>query len=726
MTTARPRLRSLRPRLKLAGDDWAATRVVAYLGVALAVAFGLVTLRSELRPAADLNDLPLHASMVRWAEGRLAAGATPFDGWFPYLGEGFPQFHHYQTLPHLATALLATVLGGDDAVAWVLYLLVATWPISVFLGARLLGWGRTPAAAAAIAAPLLVSEPGYGFELSSYVWQGFGAWTQAWAMWLLPLAWGLTWRAIARGQWTVLAAIVLAATLASHVLTGYLAVLTLALWPLLAPRQLPRRLGRAALVGVGALAASAWLLVPVFTDASFANYAGYERGTFYYDSFGARKVLGWLVSGSLFDEGRFPVVTLLAGVGLVVSVARCGRDERARATVGAFTLSLVLFFGRPTLGPLVGLLPGSDDLYLHRFITGVHLGGLLLAGVGAAALGRGAIVLARRLSIRSPSRIAAAATALMVIVVVLAPAWTERRHYSDVTSQFVAVQQEADAGDGADLRVLIDEVRRRGGGRTYAGTPQNWGRTYKIGYVPVYAELLNHDVDALGFTLRVASLSTAIEALFDETNHGQYREFGIRHLILPAERPPSVPATFVRASGRHRLWQVQGVRGYVDVVDVTTVLSADRTTLAAAVAPWMATPRTATRRPTIAFDGWEAAPVGPGGEGEAGEVTTLSLAPDEGTFAARVRTRRPAVVTLAASFHPRWKVLVDGQGVDSVMIAPSFVGVPVGAGEHLIVFRYEPYPATGPLLLGGVAVLLAVGLGPRVWARRPKASTRLG
>src|SRR5918999_3789534 len=98
-------------------------------------------------------------------------------------------------------------------------------------------------------------------------------------MCLLPLHWALPWRAVARRQWTVLAAIVLAATLVSHVIIGYLAVLTVALWPLLIPSELLRRLGRAALVIGGAVAASAWLLVPVFTDSAFANYAGYERGS---------------------------------------------------------------------------------------------------------------------------------------------------------------------------------------------------------------------------------------------------------------------------------------------------------------------------------------------------------------------------------------------------------------------------------------------------------------
>jgi hypothetical protein len=49
-------------------------------------------------------------------------------------------------------------------------------------------------------APLLMSATGVGYEQHAYVWTGFGAWTQLWASWTLPLAWGWTWRAIRDGR----------------------------------------------------------------------------------------------------------------------------------------------------------------------------------------------------------------------------------------------------------------------------------------------------------------------------------------------------------------------------------------------------------------------------------------------------------------------------------------------------------------------------------------------
>src|SRR5207253_2014687 len=101
----------------------------------------------------------------------------------------------------------------------------------------------------------------------------------------------------------------------------------------------------------------------------------YYTGTIFNDSYGARKVLLWLFSGQLFDSGRLPVVSALVAAGIVVCIARWRHDLRARALLGAFTLSLFLFFGRPTWGRLLDLLPGMKDVQIHRFVMGVHLAG---------------------------------------------------------------------------------------------------------------------------------------------------------------------------------------------------------------------------------------------------------------------------------------------------------------------------------------------------------------
>ena len=180
-------------------------RLLPFAPVVVACVFNLVILRWETTPANNLNDSAFHQEMVRWADHQIGEGKVPLDGWFPSLGLGSSFFHHYQSLPYTLTAYAArlTRLGDQTTYLWTLYLMLALWPISVYLGARLLALERWPAAAAALVSPLIVSFSGYGYEHASYTWQGLGVYTQLFGMWLLPLAWGLTWRAVSKGgKWS--------------------------------------------------------------------------------------------------------------------------------------------------------------------------------------------------------------------------------------------------------------------------------------------------------------------------------------------------------------------------------------------------------------------------------------------------------------------------------------------------------------------------------------------
>jgi hypothetical protein len=76
-------------------------------------------------------------------------------------------------------------------------------------------------------------------------------------------------------------------------------------------------------------------------------------------------------------------LTILAAAGLAVCLWRW-RRERYRVPVILAITWLLLYFGRPTWGVLLNLLPLSHDLQLHRLIAGVHLGGIYLMGIGLA------------------------------------------------------------------------------------------------------------------------------------------------------------------------------------------------------------------------------------------------------------------------------------------------------------------------------------------------------
>ena len=399
---ARPARASAMVRLAVRPLREGGSRTAAWwpwLLVAAAVGWNLFSLRALTLGVAYLDDSSLHEQMVRFATAQLRAGHLPLSSWFPFLGEGSPQFLHYQSLPAILTGALGLLIGPDVAFRWSLYLLLSLWPISVYLSARAFGAGRPAAAASAAMAPFLVSATGVGFEQHAYVWTGFGVWTQLWASWTLPLAWGWSWRAIRDGRGYLRAVLLTALTVALHFETGYLALSVLVVWPLVAGRPLVARLRRAAVLLGGSLLASAWVIVPLVEQRRWAAVNEPLQGSGLVNGYGARPVLDWLVSGQLLDHGRLPVVTVFAALGLGLAWLAWSSNADARALLAVLAVCLLLAFGRTTFGSLVGVIPGSADLFFRRFMMGVQLAALLLAGRGAAWLAAGCVrLLETRLS----------------------------------------------------------------------------------------------------------------------------------------------------------------------------------------------------------------------------------------------------------------------------------------------------------------------------------------
>lgn len=715
--------------------DGGEPRLGPFALLALSVGFGLWVLRTERIPVAYPNDSSVHSLTVAWATHQLRAGHFPLDGWFPFLSLGSPFFIHYQSISAVITGLLGELITPAQAVGWTLYLLLALWPISVYLGARFFGLNRWTAATAAAVAPLIMSSVGYGFEHQSYDWLGSGLWSQLWGMWMLPLAWGLSWRAVSQRRHVFWAVLALSSTIAFHFLTAYLAGLTLALWALLRPTQIVRRVGRVVVIGGGAVLAAAWVLVPLISTANFAATNEFEIGEFWDDSYGARKILRWLVTGHLYDNGRLPVFTVLVGIGFLVCVWRARRDERCRAVLGAYVLSMLLYFGRPTLGFAIDLLPDNQDLLLHRYVMGIDLAGCFLAAIGAIALANGALVLARRVA-GGPLRrlaavphisIASSIIAIALLVGALIPAWTEVANYDYSSAIGIQEQLVADQNEGAQVNQLIDLAEADGGGRIYAGEPSNWGHSFTVGSVPVYIYLTDKGVDAIGFTLRTSSLMTDPEAYFDEYVPGDYRTFGIHYLLLPVGHPLPVPATLMQSVGAYELWRV-GPPGLVHVVDTITPIVANSTNLGAQTQAFLSSAEsTEGLYPTVAFDGKAAAPPTASSTAAprtaAGTVRKESDDLTEGEVRATVDVRRTAVVLLSASFDPGWTVTVDGRAATPEIVAPALVGVTVSPGVHSVFFRYQAYPHY-PLLFGLAALtLVGFALGPFAW-RRLRSATR--
>jgi len=692
--------------------------------VAAAVGWNLVSLRALTLNVAYGNDSTMHEQMVRFATAQLHAGHLPLTSWFPFLGEGSPQFLHYQSLPAILTGLAGLAVGPDVAFRWSLYLLLSLWPVSIYLAARMFwastawagtaGAGRPAAAASAAMAPFLMSATGVGYEQVAYVWTGYGVWTQLWASWTLPLAWGLSWRAIRDGRGYLGAILLTALTVALHFETGYLALSVLLVWPLLAGRPLAARLRRAAVILGGSLLAAAWVIVPLVEQQRWAAVNEPLQGTGLVNGYGARDVLHWLLSGQLLDYGRLPVISVLAALGFGIAWLAWSSSTDARALLAALAVCLLFAFGRTTFGSLVDVIPGSADIFFRRFMMGVQLAALLLAGRGAAWLAARCVRLLEARVPRWPAILSPAAV-LVAAVAVLAPAWLQLGAYDRADGTAIAAQRRADATQGAELDRLVAVIERDGGGRTYAGMPSNWGENFTVGEVPVFQYLETLDVDEVGYTLRTASLMTDPEYYFDDRDPADYQLFAVRYLILPADTKPPVPARPTMRSGPYSLWTINDA-GYVQAGQIVGEISANRTNVGARSVPLLHSGLAADG----AYLGVRYGSAG-GGNGPlptvpsrslAGTVSAQSADLDDGEASATVQMRQPGVAVLSASYDPGWTATVNGRPEPIRMVAPALVAVDVPAGTDHVVFRYHGYGDYPALLaLGGLALAM-VALAP--------------
>jgi hypothetical protein len=501
----------------------------------------------------------------------------------------------------------------------------------------------------------------------------------------------------------------------------------LLVWPLVAGRPLLARLRRAAVLLGGSLLAAAWVIVPLVAQRRWAAVNEPLQGTGLVNGYGARDVLHWLVAGQLLDQGRLPVVTVCAalGLGLAWLAWSCAAD--GRALLAALAVCLLLAFGRTTFGSLADVIPGGADLFFRRFMMGVQLAALLLAGRGAAGLAAGCV---RRLEARVP-RWPPGLTPVAVLVAaiaVLAPGWLQLGGYDRHDGAAITAQRRADSTEGADLDRLVAVIERDGGGRTYAGMPSNWGQDFTVGAVPVFKYLESRDVDEVGYTLRTASLMTGPEYVFDDRDPSGYRLFGIRYLILPAGDQPPVRARPAMRSGPYRLWTIDGA-GYIQAGQIVGEIPADRANLGARSVGLL--------HSGLAGDGaYLGVRYGAGGSGDgrlpappsrpsAGQVRAQRADLGDGEASATVRMSRPGIVVLSASYDPGWTATVNGRRRPARMVAPALVAVDVPAGTDVVVFRFRGYGGYPELLaLSGLALAVVAAAplcGP--WRRRHPAVT---
>jgi hypothetical protein len=675
-----------------------------------------VVLAPELVTAAyRTNDSVSHFALIKGMVEAIGRGQSPLDFWSAETSLGLPLSRWYQPLSHLLVVGCYFALGKSVGLMtiflWAKYLSMVLLPVSFYLCARWLGFAPLEASGAALLAPL-VGGPGpgqLGMELRS--WLGFGAYPQAVGGNLLLLSIGMSYRAIRRGTGQAAAGALAGLTMIAHLIYGWMGALIACLIAVL-PDETPRavRIRRLAVVGAIAAVLSAFLLMGILEDGALINRSRLEPAE-KYDSYGAGQVLTWLVTGQIMDHDRIPVLSLLtlAGIAMIAWRWRQGKASRADKLIltGAGFFLLVLF-GRPTWGGLLILIGATRDLHLHRVLGSVQIFGVLLAGIALGALWR-----------ETARRWHFAGSAALTLVL-LFPLIQERGAYIETHLGQGQVTYDAVQKEGATLDAAIAAATQRGG-RLFAGLSDGWGAHMTLGRTPVYAFLMTRLIPNVSVAYNVAALPSDLVPKFDQIHPLAYKIFNIRSVIAPRVVPPDF-LTMVGDFGKYRVLAAPG-EGYFGLVDVVAAATADRDNFYEYCAPWMQSAWAASDRyiwldffgnapkdlprVTPGYFPEVAVPAGPPGEvrdeRQTGQV-----------YEADLDVRRDASVLFRMTYHPLWKVTVDGRPVATEMVTPGFLAARVPVGQHHVRAVFEPGMTRTWVAIAGAAIvigLLAIGRG---------------
>ncbi len=478
-------------------------------------------------------------------------------------------------------------------------------------------------------------------------------------------------------------------------------------------------------------AVTSYFLVPLFLDRQYLNRSAWHTSTMY-DSHGHSAVLLGLIEGNLFDFDRFPSLTILVFVGFVICFLRW-RKERYLIPVAIFSLWLLLYFGRATWGPLIDLLPMSRQLHMHRFIAGVHLGGIFLAAIGLAVPWRWAV---------SRKKLWYFAAPLALTLLILLPAYSERRSYLSQNALGLRQSQQSLAAEDRALSGLFEKLDQLSPGRVFAGE-KRWGEEYRVGYTALSFLLHGEGLDMMGDIYHRFSLTGDVMRLFDETRWDHYNLFNVRYVVAPEgqEFPDFVRP--LQQFGRHRLYQV-ATTGYFDLVGSDLTLSGGRTDFYPAASSWLASELPTVKQHPVVLLGEssqeiehalplsDAMDVIPRVEASAGPSRGTVLSEELGSnfFAADVTVERDSWLLLKATYHPNWRATVDGVETRTVMLMPSFIGIQLPVGDHQVRLEYRPRRLRMILLALGLLTLPLIAVGEKygklipIWRRRLLSSNQ--
>lgn len=684
--------------------------------LALALLFNAFMLAPEARiERVPVSDLPFHVGASERLGESIVHGEPFLDPWVSQWSLGFPLWRIYQPLPHLVggavIALCRPFASPAASFAAFYYLLSVLLPLSVYLGARLMGLNPLAAGLASILV-LTPNEGGdfgrFGLSYGGYVWRGSGLYTELFAIEVMIPAFGLVAYAIDSGRRQVRAALALALTVLSHIFFGYTAFVSTAVWALVSPRDgRSQRLARAASIAGMAMLLLLWFVVPMVLAGGEVNRSRWDP-SYKFNSYGASVIVGEVFSGRLFDFGRLPLLSLMLALGTLVALLNL-KDLLAGRLLALTAVWLALFFGRETWGYLLVIAGVPSLFHLHRLQGAFEMFALLL---GAWGLER---VLAA--AMRGPRLVAIAGfTALGAAILLLALNRAEFLKINKLSGEATLAAFERERGDLeasiADIRAILAQRP----GRVSAGQARDWGESFKVGDARVYSFLTRYRLDEATNLYHTISLTSDYMVLRDENNPADEDFFAIRAVL--AQAALKVPSNFRLRSvhGRFAVYEVSS-EGYFSLVDIGASYEGPPSTWYEPISRWLPSPmlrggevialNSGTFPGVPAIGRWQPLP-DPNVRFMKPRGTILTESKVDQTYRMSADVQRPCYALIKITYFPSLVATVDGKRERIIRVLPDFGVIRLSPGHHEVEVSYQPGPLKPFLFFAGILMFVLV------------------
>ncbi len=716
--------------------------IIAISLLLLSISFTLWFYRAEPTTTIDPNDNSFQYALVdrtnqMWDYASRTCQKNLFNvfcslsiltnHWVPNWAEGYNLPYYYSHIPQIfivgSYRLIAPPVSLFQYYHFIIYLLLCFFPLSLFLAFRILKFPWITAGIAALLASQISTDGLYGIDQSSFLWRGWGLSSQLFALLWLPLTIAsiIQYTKESSRKLLSLSVLFLVCTTAGHLGIGMMAFLAIpiiclsqTLMSILEKQRIIleasiQAIKQIVLLALPPLIILSYWVIPAFLHNNFHNISVWDP-VWKFNSYGAKEVITMFVNGQLFDFGRFPLFTMLVIIGLYVTI------QNGFSLAFLFLFFFLLFFGRTTWGGLLNFIPGMSEFHQHRFIVGVHLTGLFLAPLGLAWL-LNIIASLHRYFVSSLLRL------FVYLFIGLFVYWlivSQTIKYASYNTTLIrqANEQYSKAKPDFDLLLTtLKNLQNSNPGRVYALRGSE-GKAFEIASTPYYMQLSTYGIPTVLWLPETWSMNSDTEQFFSEDNQSHYNLYNIRYVVTP---PTKKQQTFWKLVTETEHWKLYTVEtdGYITVGTAPSVVTSKKTDLINLVHLWiqsdypkqqihpelsaihtslphftMLDPVTYRIPDGITHSLFQDVPsyVSPlSNLSDLIKITSQSSDADM-VFRSTVEIKKhcpTCVVILKQTYHPNWKITVNGKKIQTINVFPSFIGIRLEIpGTYDITFSY--------------------------------------